>query len=142
MALDGSDMRQPNLSRHKAFSISMYIVWLSRDRMQCLIELGINSVWASGMEGAASMHDTSLISWKLLKGGKFIVLANMSPETELDSWTEVSVLCSRYSRLSEFNWSGGEFPSFLDLKSSVSKCFNFSSPSVSREDSLRERKWC
>ena len=51
MALDGSAVRQPNLSRNKAFSISMYIVWLSRDRMECLIELGINSVWAGGTEG-------------------------------------------------------------------------------------------
>lgn len=85
MALDGSAVRQPNLSLHKASSISMYIVWLSRDRMECLIELGINSVWAGGTEGAASMRGSPLISWKLLKGGKFIVLAKVSPETELES---------------------------------------------------------
>lgn len=61
--------------------------------MECLIELGINSVWAGGTEGAASMCGSPLISWKLLKGGKFIVLVKMSPETELESfWTEVAGL--------------------------------------------------
>ena len=93
MALDGSAVRQTNLSRHRAFSISVYIVWLSRDRMECFIELEINSVWAGGMERAAPMRGTSLISWKVLEGGKFIVLVKMSPETELESfWTE-SLCC-------------------------------------------------
>lgn len=89
------------------------------------ISLGINSAWASGMEGAASLHDTSLISWKLLKGGKFYCpwVNKRSPETELDLWTEVSGCVPAYSRLSEFELA---YESFLPgSQSSVSKCFNF-----------------